>query len=112
MPAHRVVKHFPEERARLLVVVVRVIVDIPTDFALVLRAAPGALLVLDRAVERVRLIVDLAALIAVDASWTISDIVGNTSAVRAVDRNLLIVGAKTMPVSVRVGEETALEHFV
>jgi hypothetical protein len=50
--------------------------------------------------------------VALDLRGTISEVVGNASAVRAVNRDLLVVLTESVAVSVGVGEQTALEHLV
>jgi hypothetical protein len=59
----------------------------------------------------VGLIVGGVALVAIYCGGTISLIVGHGASVWAVDGNLVIVGAESVPVGVRVGEKSSLEHL-
>lgn len=61
--------------------------------------------------ERVGFIVGGGATVAQDGHGTITLVVSNTR-VRLVDGDLSIVGTKTMTVSIRVREETALQHAI
>ena len=58
--------------------------------------------------ERVGEIVGNIALIIVDTHGTITLLVLYSHTIRAIDLDLLIVGAQTMTMSIRVGEQTAL----
>jgi hypothetical protein len=101
-----------EEDSWLLVVSVRVLVE---ESPCLTRNHEGRLLlsrVLNRPAESVWLIDWSAAEVAIDSGGTITLVVGNTSAVGAVDRNLVVVGAKSVAVGVRVREKTTLEHLV
>lgn len=60
----------------------------------------------------VRFIVYSAALVTIDDRWAISLVVGHSCFVRAVDGDLIEVRSKSVSVSVRVGEQSSLKHFV
>lgn len=62
--------------------------------------------------ERVRLIVRVGALVAIDAHGAISLVVVQSGSIRAVDGNLVIVCAESVAMSIRVGKQPALKHFV
>lgn len=51
-------------------------------------------------------------MVAVDSHWSIAMPIVDFRPVGAVNWNLLIAGAQSVPVSVRVGEEPALQHFI
>ena len=57
-------------------------------------------------------IVGVASLVAIDVHGTISLVVAESGSVRAVDRDLVVVGAESVTMGVWVGEESSLEHFV
>ena len=48
----------------------------------------------------------------VDSHRSVSNTVVNFSSVGAVDWNLLIVSSQSVSVSIRIGEESALEHLI
>jgi len=60
----------------------------------------------------VGLIVGTKTSVFVYSHWPISVSVVDFCSIGAVDGYLLEVGAKPMPVGVRVGEESALQHFI
>jgi len=68
--------------------------------------------ILNWATKSVRLVVRTTSLISIDSCRAISLVVSNSCSVRAIDRNLIVVGAKSVSVCVRIGEESALEHLV
>ena len=68
--------------------------------------------ILNRAIQRIGLIVGCASLVSIDGGRAIPLIVGNSSSVGAVDGNLIIVGTESVSVSVGVREKSALEHLV
>lgn len=106
-----VIHDLSEESSGLLVVIVdvRVSAGRTRDWMLM----PGVLLVLDGARSGAGLVVLSASAAAVDAHLAVTSIVvAKTGTVRAVDRNLVIVGANTMSVCVWIVQETALEHLV
>lgn len=108
-----VVKHLPEKRTGLLVVVVGVLVRVSASGALNRMLMPGVLLVLNRTLSRAWLVVLSAASVAIDAHLTITDGVSSeASPIWAVDRNLIVVDSKTMTVGIGVVEESALKHLV
>lgn len=114
LSAHLVVKDLAEKDARLLVVGVRVLVLVAAGLAIELLGSPGVDLVLDGgAADRVRLIVGSRSIATVDGHETITGVVvAHASTVGAVDRDLIVVGAETVSVSIRVVDETALKHLV
>jgi hypothetical protein len=59
---------------------------------------------------RVWLIVRTASLVAIDGGRAISLIISNSSSVGAVNGDLLIVSSESVSVSIRVREESTLEH--
>jgi hypothetical protein len=107
-----VVEDLTEEPTSLLVVVVGVVMSVTSNLTVVVGSVPGGGRILDGTVSRVRLVVDLGSLVSIDAHLTVADHVRNTSAVRAVDRDLLVVGSKSVSVSIGVREKTSLEHLV
>ena len=62
--------------------------------------------------EGCRLVVWLRSLVSIDTHGTITLTIRNTSSVWAVNWDLVVVSAKSMTVSIRVREESALKHFV
>jgi len=68
--------------------------------------------VLYRAVVAVWLVVNGAALISINSARAISLVVGNSSSVRAVDGDLVIVGTESVSVGVGVREDSALKHLI
>ena len=65
-----------------------------------------------RPVERVRLVVGPGSVVAIHSHWSVTLVVVGAGAVGAVNRDLGIVGAQSVAMSVRVGEQTSLEHFI
>jgi hypothetical protein len=66
-----------------------------------------------RAIQRVGLVVNTLSILMTESHGeTISVVVGNSRSVWAVNRKLLVVGTKTVSVSIGVREETALKHLV
>jgi len=63
-------------------------------------------------VEGVGLVVYVETSVFVHSHRTVTVYVVDLGSVGAVDGNLVVVDSKTMPVGVRVGEESALQHFV
>ena len=51
-------------------------------------------------------------MVSVNSGGTVPVVVSNSSSVRAVDWDLLVVLAESVAVSIRVGEETTLEHLI
>jgi hypothetical protein len=93
---------------------VGVLVGVPANFPC---HDEGCLLlgwVLDGAVERVGLVVrrGVGALVSVHIHRAVSLVVGNSRLVRAVDRDLVVVGSKSVSLSIRVREESSLKHLV
>ena len=60
----------------------------------------------------VGLVVNSAALVSIDSHGAISLVVGNSSSVRAVDGDLVVVGTESMSMGIGVREESALEHLI
>ena len=112
--SHRIVEDIAEEGARLLIVSVGVLVGVTASLACHLFLSPG----IDRGLNRsardgVGLVVWLRAVAAIYGHETIAGVVvAHASAVRAVDGDLVVVGAKSVPVGVRVVDEASLEHLV
>jgi len=110
--ALRVVEDLVEQGGGLLVVGVRVLVVVAAYHALVGCAVLHEGLVLDGTAQRVGFIVDCTAVVAVGHGVAIANHVVGARSVRAVDRHEVVVGAETVPVRVRVGEKTALQHLI
>lgn len=112
--AHGVVKDIAEQVARLLVVVVGVRVGVPSGLANHVLLAPGV----DGALSglsgvRVGLVVRHGAIASVDGHGSVAGVVvAHTSAVGAVDGDLVVVGTETMTMGVGVVDQTALKHLV
>ena len=51
-------------------------------------------------------------MVAVDSGGTISLIVSNSSPVRAIDRDLVVVSTESVSVGVGVREKPSLEHLI
>jgi len=103
---------FSEESSGLLVIIIRMLVRVSAS-----KTSNGELSlllawVLNWAIKSVWLIVRCTSLVAIDGGGAISLIVSNSSSIRAVDRNLFIVGTESVSVGVRVGEESSLEHLI
>jgi hypothetical protein len=107
-----VVEDSSEEVASLFVVIVGMVVCVTSDLTVVVSSVPGGGGVFNGTVSGVRLVVDFTSLVAVNAHGTVTDHVSSTSAVGAVDRDLLVVGTKSVSVGVGVGEKTSLKHLV
>ena len=101
-----------EESSGLLEIIIRVLVRVSasesghSELTLLLAG------VLNGAIMRVRLIVRSTAAVAVDSSGAISLIGGNSSSVRAVNGDLVVVGTESVSVGIGVREESSLEHFI
>lgn len=108
-----IVENLAEELTRLLVVVVLVGVGSARDTALHWVLVPRVSLLLDGATQGVGLIVGGGTEVSVHAHGTVTDVVGaHASAVGAVNGDLVVVGAQTVTMGVRVVQQTALEHLV
>ena len=112
--SHLVVEDITEEGTRLLVVGVGVLVGETASLANHRFLCPSV----DRSLNRsagdgVGLVVGLGAITAIYGHETITGVVvAHASAVRAVDGDLIVVGAESVPVGVRVVDEASLEHLV
>ena len=104
--------HLSKECSRLLKVIVRVRVLESSDGARNSLSVPLEARLLNRTAMRIRLIVWSTSLVAIDSHEAISLVVVNSSSVRAVDGDLVKVSSKSMPVGVRVREESSLKHLV
>lgn len=100
------------ERSRLLEVIVRVVVPVSTSSTSGVEGVPFVGRVFNRAIEGVRLIVKETTLIGSNVLRTISLIVLHSGSVWAVNRDLVIVSSKSVPVGIRVREESTLKHLV
>lgn len=100
------------ENSRLLERSVGMLIGISSSLTSHGKLVPSVLGISDRTVLSVRLIVGRRTEVTVDNGGTISDVMSSASTVRAVDRNLLVVLAKSVTMSVRIREETTLEHLV
>lgn len=108
-----VVEDLAEELTRLFVVGVGVSVLVTSDDSVVAGSVPGLGRILNGGVRSgVRLVVDFALLISVNAHLAVTDHVRDASAVGAVDRDLLVVGTESVSVSVGIREETSLQHLI
>ena len=86
---------------------------VPANFSIQELAVNRVRFVLNGAVQGVRLVVGVSSFTAVDGHGAIAGVVvAHASAVGAVDRDLVVVGTKTMAVGVGVVEEAALEHAI
>jgi hypothetical protein len=68
--------------------------------------------VLNWPIVTVGLVVGSTTLVSINSGGAISLIVGNSSSVRAVDGDLVVVGTQSVSVGVGVREDSALEHLV
>jgi len=107
-----IAKDLSKELTRLLVVVVGVGKLVTASDSSHGVLSLGVALVLDGAVQGVRLPVSAAALVSVDSHGSITLVVVNASAVRAVDGDLVVVGAEAVSLGIGVVQESALEHLV
>ena len=112
--SHCIVEDIAEEGAGLLVVGVGVLVGVTASLANHRLLCPGVDRGLDgSAGDGVGLVVGLGAITAIYGHETITGVVvAHASAVGAVDGDLVVVGAKSVPVGVRVVDEASLEHLV
>lgn len=101
-----------EESTGLLEVVVLVDVLVSASLARNSLLRPGLSRVFTDVVHSVGLVVGLGTLVAVYVHGAVTLVVGHTSAVGAVDRDLVVVGSKSVSVSIRVREKSSLEHLV
>lgn len=62
--------------------------------------------------ERVWIIVGSSGLVVIECHWPVALVVLDADAVRAVDRQLQVVGAEAVAVRVGVREQAALQHLV
>jgi len=100
------------EDSWLLVVVIGVIVDVSSSHARDGGGRPLLGWVFNWPVQGVGLIVRSSSLVSVYPHGAIALIVSNSGPVGAVNGNLLIVGAESVAVGIRVREQSALEHPV
>src|SRR5271154_589950 len=73
---------------------------------------PGWLVGLHRTVETVRLVIPGAPGIAIETERTIALVIGDWRRMRTVYRQLSIVRTDPMTVSIAIGEQPPLQHFV
>ena len=108
-----IVEYFVPQCAGLLIVIVGVLVCVASSISLEFDRCLGIGLVLYRSVNRIGLVVWSRSVVAINRHESISDIVcTHASTVRAVDWNLIVVGAKSVTVSVRIVQKTSLKHLV
>ena len=107
-------EHLSEKSSRLLVVVIGVVVlvVVSADQSINLELRPFVALVLGGAAQAVGFVVGSSSLVSVHSHGPISLIVVHSSSVWAIDGDLVVVGTKSVSVSIRVREESSLEHSV
>lgn len=100
------------ESSWLLEVSVWMLVFVSTDLSLNLELVPGVFWILLWTVHSVWLVVWLTSVVAIDGCSTISNVAGNSSSVRAVDWDLLVVLSKSVSVGIWIGEKSSLKHLI
>ena len=112
--SHAVVEDHVEERTWLLVVSVWMRICISTDWSSKFLLVDSILLVRLWSFILGRFVIRSLAIAASNVHNTITLVVSGTHScsVRAVDWNLMVVGTKTMSMSVSVVDKSALEHLV
>jgi len=68
----------------------------------------SVLLILEGSTEAVRFVVGSGSLVSINNHETISDTVGDSSSVGAVDGDLVVVSTESVSVGIRVGEKSSL----
>lgn len=96
----------------MFVVVIRMLVSVPRSLAHQWEAYNGFARIFNWSIEGVRLVVRLASKVACHVHWSVSLVVGDSGSVWTVDGDVVEVSSKSVSVSIWVGEESALEHFV
>jgi len=105
-------EHFVPESSRLLITSVWVRMLKSTSSTGKGFLVPSGWGVFNWASHGVWLIIRFASGVTIHDGWTISLHVGDSSSVRAVDWNLLVILSESVSMSVWIGEESSLEHLI
>jgi len=113
--AHVLIEHLVEKSTGLLVVIVGVHVRVSTNLTSDGMAGPGSGFVLNWGTLGTAWLVVDGELVTVtlNVHGTVTNVVGShAGTVRAVNRDLLVVGSKSVTVGIGIVQETALQHLV
>ena len=101
-----------EEDSRLLIVSIWVLVIVSADWAANIEVGKLLARVFYRATKSVGLVVWSTSTIPINSRRAITLVVSNSSSVWAVNRDLVVVGAKSVAMSIRIREKTTLKHLI
>jgi len=104
--------YFSEQCSWLFIVIIRVLIRISTNLSYKWKWSNTFAWFLNRSVQWVWLIVRANSSISCHIHWPISLIIWNSCSVWTVNRNVVMVSSKSMPVGIRIRKKSALEHFI